>query len=175
MNRNKQQGAALFVSLIFLLILTVLGVASMNDTIMQGKMAAAIQDGNVALQGAETAIRDAETFLNNITSTGGFDNSSCLYREGDAPDPFDAAIWASSAGDDTCEASALAGQTNAARYFIEQSGGVTDTSTATSVSLPTYSHEAGSGTIRAFRIVARATGGTTRSQRFIESFYALRF
>lgn len=173
--KHKQRGAALFVSLIFLLILTVLGVASMNDTIMQGKMSAAIQDGNVAFQGAETAIRDAEAYIDSLASTGGFNNAGCLYDEENGPDTFDNAIWVSADGNDTCEATALTGQTDPARYFIELSGVVTDSSTSTSVSLPTYSHETGSGTIRAFRIVARATGGTTNSQRIIESFYARRF
>ena len=168
-NRSKQQGAALFVSLIFLLILTVLGIASMNDTIMQGKMAAAIQDGNVALQGAETAVRDAEQFIETIVSVGAeFTNSNGKYDQANAPDPYAAATWT---GTVSREADALTGQTNPARYYIVLSDLMSDGNGATSGNIGNNSHNSSGSEVQAFRIVARATGGTTNSQRIIESFY----
>lgn len=169
---NKQRGAALFVSLIFLLIMAILGVASMNDTIMQGKMASAIQDGNIALQGTETAIRLAEQNIDSMASIGNFNNSNGLYDQDNAPDPFAAATWT---GTNTIQAGAVTGQGEQPRYFVELAGQVTDEDSALSLNLDTYSHESGAGTILAFRIVARGTGGTTNAQRIVESFYARRF
>lgn len=170
--RSRQRGAALFTALIFLLILAVLGVASMNDTIMQGKMANAIQDGNIALQGAETAIRLAEQNIDSLASIGNFNNTNGLYDQDNAPDPFVAATWT---GSNSIQAGTVTGQTDQPRYFIELAGQVQDDGSALSLNIDTYSHESGAGSILAFRIVARGTGGTTKAQRIVESFYARRF
>jgi type IV pilus assembly protein PilX len=164
---RKQKGAALFVSLIFLLILTVLGVTSMNDTIMQGKMASAIQDGNVAFQGAETAVRLAEEAIEGFVTTGEFDNSKHLYSEGFAPDPFAAATWT---GDSSEPTSAVTGQADAPRYFIELAG-LMKPEDDDGVNVVGGEYLDSGGEVFAFRIVARGTGGTSKSQRVIETYY----
>jgi len=169
---KQQQGAALFVALIFLLIMAVLGVSSMNDTIMQGKMSGAIQDGNVALQGAETAVRLAEQNIESMASIGEFDNTKGLYDQDSGPDPFAAATWT---GTNSIEAGTVTGQANEPRYFIELSGQVKEDDDSLGINLDTQSHETGSGLIYAFRIVARGSGGTGSSQRIVETFYARRF
>jgi type IV pilus assembly protein PilX len=66
-NRKKQQGAILVISLLLLLILTVLGLAVMRMTRMQERMAGNTRDLNLALQGAEAALRDGEA---RITAFG---------------------------------------------------------------------------------------------------------
>lgn len=61
MNRKKsQQGAILVISLLLLLVMTVLGIAVMRMTRMQERMAGNTRDLNIALQGAESALRDGE-------------------------------------------------------------------------------------------------------------------
>lgn len=171
--QKKQKGVALFVSLVFLLILSVLGVSSMNDTIMQGKMASAIQDGNVALQGAETALRVAEDAIEDFASTSGFTAIGPLYTQGSAPDPFAATTWT---GNASREAGVVAGQADQPRYFIELAGTVVDLGSDGGVSEVGngYGASGGSGDIKTFRIVARGTGGTGISQRIVESFYGKR-
>ncbi len=66
---RHQRGAALIVSLLILLVLTVLGIASMGTTTLQERMANNNRQRQVAFQVAEVALRAAETFLaTNITS-----------------------------------------------------------------------------------------------------------
>ena len=60
---SRQRGAILVTSLLLLLILTVLGVATMRMTNMQERMAGNTRDVNLALQGAEAALREAERAL----------------------------------------------------------------------------------------------------------------
>lgn len=173
---KRQNGAALFITLIFLLILTIIGLASMNDTVMQGKMAGAMQDSNVALQGVETAIRAAEAYIDGIATVGDFGAATTegkgLYKEGTAKDPYDAATWNS---DNSKAAGVVAGLAEQPRFFIELAGEVTSDDTALSLNQNTYAHESGSGTILGFRIVARSTGGTGTSQRVVESYYGKSF
>ena len=53
---KQQQGAVLMISLILLLVMTVLGLSTMNTSVMQEKMAANSQNVNKTFQAAESAI-----------------------------------------------------------------------------------------------------------------------
>jgi Tfp pilus assembly protein PilX len=58
--KHQQQGAVLVVSLLVLLVLTLIGISSMNGSIMEEKMAANAQIATTTFQKAESSIR--ETF-----------------------------------------------------------------------------------------------------------------
>ncbi|RMF13159.1 MAG: pilus assembly protein [Gammaproteobacteria bacterium] len=169
---TKQKGAALLVGLILLLILTVLGVASLNDTVVQNKMSGAMQDTNAALQAADSAVREAEAFIDGLTTLAGFVDNNGLYTEGKAPDPYDAATWT---GTVSAVAPGTHGQSTKPRYFIELMGDVQENNSNTSVNIQTYSHESGAGQLKGFRIVGRATGASGVAQRIVESYYVRRF
>jgi len=57
---RRQRGAALVVALIMLLVMTVLGIAAMQVTRMEERMAGNSRDVNLAFQAAEAGLRDAE-------------------------------------------------------------------------------------------------------------------
>lgn len=59
-NPGHQRGAALFIALMFLLILTLLGLTSSNVGIMQERMAANTAEYNLAFQRAEAVVREVE-------------------------------------------------------------------------------------------------------------------
>lgn len=56
----RQGGAALLTGLIFLIILTLLGITAMQTSIMEERMSGNTRDRNIAFQAAEAALRDAE-------------------------------------------------------------------------------------------------------------------
>lgn len=68
-NLHHQSGAVLVVSLIMLLLLTIIGVTSMQTTSLEEKMAGNMRDRNIAFQAAEAALRDAERDLSNASSS----------------------------------------------------------------------------------------------------------
>jgi len=73
----RQAGMSLFPAMMFLLVLTVLGVSTMNSTLLQEKMTSNTKDSNVAFQAAEAGLRDAEADVTkNITSATTF-TSTC--------------------------------------------------------------------------------------------------
>jgi type IV pilus assembly protein PilX len=75
--RTGQSGMSLFPALMFLLVLSVIGIAALNSTLLQEKMAGNTKDSNVAFQAAEAGLRDAEAdVVKNITSATLF-TSSC--------------------------------------------------------------------------------------------------
>jgi hypothetical protein len=80
----RQRGAILVTSLLLLLILTVLGVAMMKMTNMQERMAGNTRDLNLALQGAEAALRDGEERLRALPGyVNPNPNPGCLVCEAD--------------------------------------------------------------------------------------------
>lgn len=70
---SKQQGFVLVTSLIFLIVLSVLGVMAVRGTLFGEKMAANDRDTSLARQYAEMALRDAERDILGIR----FDGTYC--------------------------------------------------------------------------------------------------
>lgn len=62
-----QQGAALFMALIFLLILTILGVFGMNTSRLENLMAGNNQFQTTALNNAELIVKRAEQVIDDLT------------------------------------------------------------------------------------------------------------
>lgn len=65
---NRQSGAVLVVSLLLLLVMTLLGIGASQSTLLQERMAGNQRDQEVALQGAEAALRAAERELSPLTN-----------------------------------------------------------------------------------------------------------
>ena len=73
---RRQQGVALIVSLILLVLATLIGLASVRGTNLQEHMSANMYDRSLAFQRAESALRAAETALTangNINDLQGVD------------------------------------------------------------------------------------------------------
>jgi type IV pilus assembly protein PilX len=69
---QRQQGAALFVSLMFLIILTLIGLSAANVGIMQERMAGNVRETNEAFQSAEATLREVENAVReSVEGTGG--------------------------------------------------------------------------------------------------------
>ncbi len=64
--KNKQQGAALAIGLILLLIITLMGYAGMKGTILQEKMAIGLHNKALSNNGANSALRGGESYLYNL-------------------------------------------------------------------------------------------------------------
>ncbi|MHC8385420.1 pilus assembly PilX family protein [Pseudomonas sp. LB3P14] len=60
-NSHSQRGMALLVSLVFLLLLTLIGLSSMQSATLQEKMAGSVSLRNQSFQSAEAALRVGES------------------------------------------------------------------------------------------------------------------
>jgi type IV pilus assembly protein PilX len=74
---RRQAGAVLVVALLFLMIITMLGVASLQSTSSEERMAGNARDSNTALMAAEAALRDAWYDINGACAPGA---ASCTKR-----------------------------------------------------------------------------------------------
>src|SRR6056297_2755149 len=84
---GRQRGAALFISLMFLIILTLLGISAANVGIMQERMAGNVRETNEAFQSAEATLREIEARLVEIGEGGsGGLGDIPVWAEAIAPD-----------------------------------------------------------------------------------------
>lgn len=60
---RRQKGVVLVVALMFILVMSIVGVTAMQSTIMQERMAGNARDRNLAFQAAEAALRAGEDAL----------------------------------------------------------------------------------------------------------------
>jgi type IV pilus assembly protein PilX len=150
---NRQSGAVLAISLIMLLLLTVIGVASMGNSGLEEKMAGNLRDRNLAFQAAETALRAGEEQTKSLVcpvlaAVGGF------YPYQDIPQINADSFWLDSPPKTYTYAGInLANTTSTAqpKYIIQ--------------CLPD------SGGMYYYRITARGTGGTTDAVVILQSIY----
>lgn len=76
---HAQQGVVLVVALILLLILTLLGLASVQSTSLQEKMAGNQRSQQLAFEAAEAALRQGEISLAGLATLPPFDGSTLGY------------------------------------------------------------------------------------------------
>lgn len=67
---DRQTGAALIISLVILLAMTLIGVSSMDSAVLELKMAGTMQQQIVAMNRAEATLIDAESKIIEITTNG---------------------------------------------------------------------------------------------------------
>jgi Tfp pilus assembly protein PilX len=72
-SRSTQDGMALIVSLVFLLLMTLIGISSMQNATLQEKMAGSVKFRNESFQAAEAALRIGESAV----SESGYTLAKC--------------------------------------------------------------------------------------------------
>ncbi|MBV5284875.1 MAG: pilus assembly protein [Methyloversatilis discipulorum] len=73
--RARQRGATLLIALVMLVVMTLLGLASIRSTSMQERMGANLYDRSLAFQAVESALREAEARISintAVTNSAGF-------------------------------------------------------------------------------------------------------
>ncbi|MCW8929261.1 MAG: hypothetical protein OQL19_03365 [Gammaproteobacteria bacterium] len=64
--QSRQKGVALFISLIFLLVLTMIALSGMNDTLLDSKIVINQQDKSYSILMADATMREPEVWLQNV-------------------------------------------------------------------------------------------------------------
>lgn len=167
--RKAQQGAVLVVSLLILLILTILGVSSMQSSTLEEKMAGNSRDRNVGFQSAEAAVRAAEIYIESLVTTGGFTDTNGLYSSiGTEPDPFATGTGTTWNTASKYRAATAPGGSAGAQYFISRAGTINDTAPGQNLEIPTTTVT----DITIFRITSRGQGATAEgSEVMLRSHY----
>ena len=162
--QRRQQGAVLAVTLVILLVVTLLTVSNMQTSILEEKMAGNNSDRNVAFQAAESGLREAEVFLEDIVSLGDFQGQAGLFgRTDDEPTFYTTDTWSDSTYHVVAETDL--GSYERPRYFIKNMTTVQGTTGALNMS--GYGDNKGTGDVTIFRVTVRATGTSAESAEVI--------
>jgi len=161
MRMNGQRGAALFMSLIILLVMTILGVTSMKNTVLEERMAGGLRDRSLAFQAAEAALRDGEKFLTSAALPV-FNDSAGLYQA-TTPPKWETIDWNSSTAVASYTGPTLSGLAATPAYIIEELPPVTDSTGSLEAGIPQE--------IRYYRVTARSVGQSTNAVVMVQSIY----
>lgn len=158
--RARQTGAVLFVALIFVLVLSILAVSSMQGTVLEERMAGNTQDHNRALQAAETALRDAETFIQGLANTNGFNgNTPGLYAANAVlPNASADMTWAAANTATRAVVSNLPLVKSQPRYYIQMLFTTPGGAANPNLGVKDYSSMESGANVTTFLITARGTG-----------------
>jgi len=154
---HAQRGAILVVSLMLLLVLTIIGVSSMQGTALEESMSYATRDRTIALQSAEAGLREAEAWIEAVASPAALTGSNGLYRRADTIPYYNTpATWLDANTSNYVTATAPTGSSSA-KYIVKELGLVSGTQG--SMNLTGYGENKGSGDVTTFQVTSRGTGG----------------
>ncbi len=169
---QRQTGAALMVSLMILLVLTLVGVTSMSTTILEEKMAGGVRNQNLAFQSAEAALRAGEAWIEaqnpvpnavsncnappcQVMELGGFGNVTIKNN----------AWWNSNAREyGATDAQEIPGVSADPRFIVEERTAADRTGSLARGIAPVPKN-------LYYRVTARGTGGNDSAEIILQSHY----
>ncbi len=172
---KKQKGSVLVISLLILVVLTILGVSSMNSTSLQEKMSGNFRDREIAFQAAEMALAYAEDYAkNSINSSAAFTDSNGYYTFTNGPTSNNAftGTWWTGSNSQVLPTTIDEVRTQP-RFTIEYRNEV-GVDEGTSINIGAYGESTGGGVITSFRVTARGTGQSDNTQVILQSNYGKR-
>ena len=162
--RFSQRGATLIVGMIFLLVLTIIGLAGMEVTGLEEKMAGNMRDRNMSFQSAEAALRDGEDYLESFVVLPAFDGTNGLYSLPiDGTKNWEEVVWTSSAAVRSYSGPGFSELASSSAYIIEDLAAAA-TSDSLEVGVP-------ADTKRFYRVTSRAVGQTSSSVVILQTVY----
>lgn len=162
---SSARGAVLIFCLVFLLILTMMGVSSMESAILEERMAGNMQDYNAAFEAAESSLNTAEDWLYQqyLWPTTSNDGATRVWaRDVMDPDGTDSLHWWQDSSrnsptwwdSNAMEVTGVEGVASDPKYIIEE---FVEANTGQSLAIGTGLQSR----VRVFhRITARGTGAT---------------
>lgn len=167
---NSQAGVTLVVSLLILVTLTLLGVASMQNTRTEISMAGNLRESNLTFNAAEAGLRSAEAFIEASASKGVFNSPSTgLFNKDDEdPDYADSATWATTASQTASASLSLVKEQP--RFVVKYLGDRSQNEVA-AVNIGGYGSGQPGLTVSNFRVTAQGTGQSGNARRYVQSYY----
>ena len=170
---QKQRGVVLVAGLIFLVILTIIGITAMGTTALTERMAQNLRDSSIAFEAAEAALGDGEIWVKNqaaattVTTTTCSASPCAVWQYGALGTTFykqPSSWWQANA---VAFSSTIPGVYQQPRYVIEQYGFVP-------YDLSPDSLSKGRGYYY-YRVTAWGTGPTGTANSVVQSMFATQF
>ncbi len=164
---TNQQGFTLVISLIFMIVLTILGLTSIQSTRTELSMAGNLRESDKSFQSAEIGLHSAEQFITETTSKTTYNDSNGLISNtSDDPDYFDVATW-----DDAQTSKAALTDVHASPKFIIKYLGDRSQNDVAKVNIGGYGSDQPGFTVSNFRVTTRGFGQTDHAVTMLQTYY----
>jgi type IV pilus assembly protein PilX len=168
---------ALVMALVFLLLLTIIGIGALNTTSLEEKMANNVKDRNLAFQAAESALVLGEYWLNNrLSKPDPMDNSIGLYEPSTGATPvWNSVDWSGTSvvtfpnTPDASGSGTLEKISAQPRYIIERVDEASNLGIGNTGGSVAW--KPGGEPMTMYRITARGTGGTNAAIVMVQSTF----
>ncbi len=174
-NYHSQRGAALVVSLIILLAMTLLAITSMKSSSTEVAMAGNLRESGLTFQAAEAGLRSAENVIETTVSNSSFDGSTVSRLGEFDPDPdYTATASWTNATDANINLTSV-GVSTPPQYIVKYLG----KNAANPLGLINIGGGYGENTIgkivSVYRATARGNGQTGNTFRVLQSHYGIEY
>ncbi|RYY73167.1 MAG: hypothetical protein EOO52_18925 [Gammaproteobacteria bacterium] len=169
----KEKGAVLIIGLIMMLLLTVIGLASIRGSDLQERMAGNMRDRNLAFQAAEAGLREGELVSSGISSlatpralnTNGYFENLNLSSTVRRPALWEKTNWEAGTNSIKLASNTISNVADQPRYVIEK------------IIVPFDTANQGGGIDAGspqedklyYRVTSRGLGGTTDTEVVLQS------
>jgi len=172
LNYHSQAGVTLILSLVILVTLTMLGIASIQSTRTEISMAGNLREAGLTFNAAEAGLRAAETFVDvSISKSIYSDKTTGLYDDSDDdPDYGDAITWNTSHPAGTTLAHVIEQPVFIIKYLGDRSQ-----NEVAAVNIGGYGSGQPGMTVSNFRITARGTGQSGNARSYVQSYFGKEF
>ncbi len=190
-NKSKQQGAILVISLLILAVITIVSITGMRTATTGEKLASNVRDRNVAFQSAEHGLSVAETRFSQTTPGGAllftnisvFNGLNGLLGTSDNEPNYFTINWTNANSQSTNGLDRIATESNssataatnwiAPRYIIKHIGNDDQCKGSNPITKDGgYGEQDLSCEVDLFKIVSRSQGLSPNSVVFLQSYFA---
>ncbi len=173
----SQSGTALITSLVMLLIMTMIGIGSLKNTLLQEKMAGNVWDTGAAFQATEISLRDAENFIETLATPSVFTvtptPTGILSSNASEFNYLDTTAW------NTSSALQSNGEFNAVEHppfhVIKHVKDTSGPGGNNSIMVRGYDDVTAGTNVSVFKITAKGSGRTDSARSILQTYYAKRF
>ena len=164
---KRQDGAALVISLLMLIAMTMMGVTSMRGASTELTMAGNLRESSITFQAAEAGLKTAEGLLRT-----GADPANIIPQNTAEPDYLESTAW--EGNNVTTSALSLTNVATSPRYIIKDLGSWDPDRNVSTMDpgFSGYGHVSSARTIDYFRVTSRGYGQTGVTHRTLQSFFA---
>jgi type IV pilus assembly protein PilX len=170
----RQQGMSLIVVMVILVVITLLGLASVRGTLLRERMSANMYDRSLAFQSAESALREAEAAVRTAALAGSAIGTDCSVVGTNCPIPLANTYSGGAAGwtNGTATQTLAAGVPQYTIQFLGRRDSTDELNLGQSANSNQYGGGGGVALESFYRIIARShdpAGGNDRAVVVLQS------
>jgi type IV pilus assembly protein PilX len=177
--RRASGGFALITGLIFLVVMSLIGVSMMKATRLETMMAGGTREAGIAFQAAEAALRDGEDWIESTTSVSDVQGvEGALTQSQVEPDFFASSTWSDGASDSSPLAQdypELEGETQPRRIVKHLGDFLGDSEARQAIAVGGYAQGETNAAVSVFRITAWGTSRDGSAETLLQSHYGKRY